>query len=283
MNIAAPREVVGRQNSIVSDPGSFQERLSRSSSWGGGRLSQDRADEYCRPTGAPARARTPCGRPARGSLLGTCLVVSSLHPLRGWSLQLSRGGSHVKSVLIALILADEKHGPVPWALCPVSRAARQARRSGGVEHDLSCDDPMYPARQRKSDTAPSVLVESADGQTAPGRRRPCSSGTIGASLSQTRWSGPVVHGDRNAGDDLFDLLSLQHTCPLQEPFRGYTSHLQKVSGGLGVQAVSFARRNPQLVDRTLEIGSPRCERNNDANGRCLECGRTDHGDRTVAL
>ncbi len=28
-------------------------------------------------------------------LLGTCLVVSSLHPLRGWSLQLSRGGSLV--------------------------------------------------------------------------------------------------------------------------------------------------------------------------------------------
>ncbi len=34
----------------MSDPGSFQERLSRSSSWGGARLSQDRADEYCRPT-----------------------------------------------------------------------------------------------------------------------------------------------------------------------------------------------------------------------------------------
>ena len=46
----------------MSDPGSFQERLSRSSSWGGGggggggRLSQDRADEYCRPTGSPPLA-----------------------------------------------------------------------------------------------------------------------------------------------------------------------------------------------------------------------------------
>ena len=40
----------------MSDPGSFQEKLSRSSSWGG-RLSQDRADEYCRPT--PSATASP--------------------------------------------------------------------------------------------------------------------------------------------------------------------------------------------------------------------------------
>ena len=47
------------------------------------------------PTATHARldARTPSARPARGSLLGTCLVVSSPHPLRSWSLQHSRGGS----------------------------------------------------------------------------------------------------------------------------------------------------------------------------------------------
>ena len=65
----------------MSDPGSFQERLSRSSSWGGGgaRLSQDRADEYCRPTGV--RNPTQLGR-SMGSLL--CLsrrapLATALH------------------------------------------------------------------------------------------------------------------------------------------------------------------------------------------------------------
>ena len=44
-------------------------------------------------THARLDARTPSARPARGSLLGTCLVVSSPHPLRSWSLQHPRGGS----------------------------------------------------------------------------------------------------------------------------------------------------------------------------------------------
>ena len=78
-------------------------------------------------------------------------------------------------------------------------------------------------------------------------------------------------------------LGVQDAEPLQEPFRGHTPHLHEVSSGFRAEAVSIARCYPQLVDLALELRSPRRQRNHDANGRSVECWRTDHSDRTVSL